>query len=100
MIALVPGCCPTGTTTSYVWWTLAGLLAAHEAPQRRGDAWHLDGWTVAVRDRVVDLQQTGDDRDAGLRAVVSAAWDWFDRSGEAPEPALDLTAALRGLHVT
>lgn len=92
----------TGQRPSYVSWTLAGLLTTHETPVRRDGSWHLDGWSVAASATAsapaLVLEQTGDDRDSGLRTVVSAAWEHHDtRPAGSKAPPLDVSTAVQAL---
>lgn len=82
---------------SYVSWTLAGLLTPHEAPASAGASWLLDGWSVTVSEAAVTVATAGPDLDAGLRAVVAAAWQWYDDQAPASTAGLDLAAALDAL---
>jgi hypothetical protein len=87
---------------SYVAWTLDALLEVHDAPERTGRAWRLRDWEISVDGEELQVGATGDDRNAGLRAVTAAAWAWYDErpqetSGEPGE--LDLAAVADALRV-
>jgi glycerol 3-phosphatase-2 len=85
---------------TYVAWTLGGLLAEHAAPARREDSWQLGGWSVTVHDAALEVETTGADRNAGLRAVVSAAWSWYDDlPPKQTEGDLDIGAASAALRL-
>lgn len=87
-----------GSRPSYVSWTLDGLLTPHSAPTASGRTWRLEGWEVTSGDAALDVTRRGADSVCGLRAVVAAAWDWYDDS---PDDAavLDLEACLPALRV-
>ncbi len=90
-----------GRRPSYVAWTLAGLLTSHEPPDRQGASWHLDGWSVTASATSLVVDRRGSDRDAGLRAVVAAAWSWHDGQGAEPSPAtLDVSGAVEALEIS
>lgn len=89
-----------GQRPSYVSWTLSGLLTSHEAPSLQGRSWQLGGWSVTVSKAAVAVETAGADRDAGLRAVAAAAWEWYDDRGPtSAESPLDLAAAVEVLQV-
>ncbi len=69
---------PAQHRPTYVSWTLRGLLDRHPAPSRQGEVHELNGWRAHVDDSRVLVDGRGDDRDDGLRVVVSAAWAWAD----------------------
>jgi glycerol-1-phosphatase len=87
---------------SYVAWTLDGLLSPHQTPTRQGDSCALNGWSVSVPEGRLHVESQGDDRDDGLRAVVVAAWDWYDDpSGAvaAVDRKLDVTDGIKALRL-
>jgi HAD superfamily hydrolase (TIGR01450 family) len=87
---------------SYVSWTLDGLLAVHESPQREGATHRLGGWSARVRDGALLLEGSGTDTNEGLRAAVAAAWAWYDDGVDptsATEVSLDIEDALRALRL-
>ena len=84
---------------TYISWTLDGLMRAHQAPQRHGDAWELDGWSVRVAAGAVEVASEGSDDDAGLATVAAACWCWADTAGDDAPSRLDLSG-LEGRWVT
>ena len=78
---------------SYVSWRLDGLLKDHPEPQQDGTDWRVGNWTARAEDHALTLVDTGKDRDDGLRAVVAAAWEWYDGHPDAESGALDLATA-------
>jgi HAD superfamily hydrolase (TIGR01450 family) len=90
---------PNERRPTYVDWTLAGLLAAHDAPRHADGRWTLDGWVVVVQDARLEVSATGGDRSAGLRAVTAAAWHHRDRASGSIAADLDVRRALRALDV-
>jgi HAD superfamily hydrolase (TIGR01450 family) len=93
---------------SYVSLDLAGLLEPHPAPERAGDrdgpgpTWTCGRWTATVergRIEVADAPEGGRDRGADpdgdwWRAVVAAAWEHLDATGE-PADVTDLDPPAR-----
>lgn len=77
----VPALCGAGSDQrpAYVSWTIRGLLEPHHRPEPVADGgWQLADWLIAVHDGALLVRRRGDDPDAGLRAIVAAAWDWSD----------------------
>lgn len=82
---------------SYVSWTLEGLVTAHRAAEESEGRHELDGWSVRTTGGAVEVERAGDSRDAGLRAVVSSAWAWYDAAPDGRERSLDTGDAQRAL---
>lgn len=90
-----------GQRPSYVAWTLAGLLTDHPRASRDGHTWHLEGWSVSASPSGLVVHSAGSDRDAGLRAVVSAAWDGRDRGPAGTgSDGFDVSRAVDALRIT
>lgn len=79
----------------FIAWTLDGLLVEHATPTREQDRWRLGGWQVAVAGGALVVEESGDIADDGLRAVVAAAWSWYDEQGA--DDMLDVTAAAKAV---
>ena len=85
---------------SYVAWTLSGLLTPHATPQRRDASWQHAGWSVQSAEGALVVEAAGDDRDAGLRTAVVAAWAWYDDHPAAEgEASLDIEQAVQALRL-
>ncbi len=100
----VPALCrATGSSRpSYVAWTLDGLLSDHRLPEQDAGSWVLDGWSMRLVGDRLQVDSSGEGREAGLRAVTSAAWHWYDERGagkSSSDDDLDLTAALDALRL-
>jgi glycerol 3-phosphatase-2 len=78
---------------TYIAATLEGLLEPFAAPTYADGSWRLAGWQVRCQDGRLEVVQAGDDRDAGLAAVVSAAWRWYDENDGADLGGIDHAAA-------
>lgn len=88
---------PAEHRPTYISMTLEALLHPVGAPTARAAGWERGRWRVTCRDGRILVEASGDDPDAGLACVVSAAWAWIDGQ-EAPELAgLDAVAACLGL---
>ncbi len=84
---------PPGQRPSYVSCDLGGLLEPHPRPRREGAAWCCGGWTVRA-DPADRLAVHGyGDLDDGVRALVSACWEWAARDGGSTKPPADVVAA-------
>ena len=92
---------PPQRRPTYVARTLAGLLTPHDVASQDGRCFGLEQWSVEVTDAAVVLDRTGADADDGLRAVVAAAWHWYDRqpADAAPAARLDVSAAAAALNL-
>jgi glycerol-1-phosphatase len=59
---------------SFVAWTLSGLVAPHPVPELGTETSVLNGWLVRRSRDELRIEQRGQSRDDGLRAVVALAW--------------------------
>ena len=70
--------------------------------RRSGDdaSWQHDGWSVHATEDALVVETAGDDREAGLRTVVAAAWAWYDdHVADAGEASLDIQQAVQALRL-
>jgi glycerol-1-phosphatase len=88
LVTAVPAERPT-----YIAPDLAGLLVAHQAPERDDRGWSLGGWCAEVVDGALRLTGDGAVED-WWRVVAAAAWAHLDDSGE-PVHLSDVRAPSR-----